>query len=286
MNQIETNLKTCIINAVKQAFDLDWESGDVVIEIPKEKIHGDYSTNAAMRLTKQLRQNPRMIAQQLILNLITIIDNVMVGRYGDLFVSSAAIVNRLFTVPSSFLNGILAGGVVFLAQYAGIDQPQRMTQTFRFSLAASIALLFPFILAGLAFPQTLIRLFSSDPALEGPAAVYLQLLALSMIPYVLSQAITNAMRAIGKPLALEASAEERETRGFISMTIMRPFSGLTANCTLEPPVSTPIFSRMASDAARMRWYSTSESVCAGATVMESPVCTPIASKFSMEHGRA
>lgn len=66
MNQIETNLKTCIINAVKQAFDLDWESGDVVIEIPKEKIHGDYSTNAAMRLTKQLRQNPRMIAQQLI----------------------------------------------------------------------------------------------------------------------------------------------------------------------------------------------------------------------------
>ena len=28
-----------------------------------------------------------MIAQQLILNLITIIDNVMVGRYGDLFVS-------------------------------------------------------------------------------------------------------------------------------------------------------------------------------------------------------
>ena len=66
MNQIETNLKTCIINAVKQAFDLDWESGDVVIEIPKEKINGDYSTNAAMRLTKQLRQNPRMIAQQLI----------------------------------------------------------------------------------------------------------------------------------------------------------------------------------------------------------------------------
>lgn len=66
MNQIETNLKTCIINTVKQAFDLDWESGDVVIEIPKEKIHGDYSTNAAMRLTKQLRQNPRMIAQQLI----------------------------------------------------------------------------------------------------------------------------------------------------------------------------------------------------------------------------
>ena len=33
----------------------------------------------------------------------------------------------------------------------------------------------------------------------------------------------------------------------------------------------------------MIWYSRSVRVCAGATVMESPVCTPIASKFSMEH---
>jgi hypothetical protein len=35
-------------------------------------------------------------------------------------------------------------------------------------------------------------------------------------------------------------------------------------------------------ASRIRWYSLSESVCAGATVMESPVCTPIGSRFSME----
>ena len=33
----------------------------------------------------------------------------------------------------------------------------------------------------------------------------------------------------------------------------------------------------------MRWYSLSVSVRAGATVMESPVCTPIGSRFSIEH---
>ena len=36
------------------------------------------------------------------------------------------------------------------------------------------------------------------------------------------------------------------------------------------------------DASRMRWYSLSVSVCAGATVIESPVCTPIGSRFSIE----
>ena len=40
-------------------------------------------------------------------------------------------------------------------------------------------------------------------------------------------------------MALEASAEERETRGFISITATSPFSGLTANWMFDPPVSTP-----------------------------------------------
>ena len=88
--------------------------------------------------------------------------------------------------------------------------------------------------------------------------------------------------AIGKPVAFEASADDRDTRGFISITIMRPFAGSTANCTLEPPVSTPISRSTASDASRIRWYSLSVSVSAGATVIESPVCTPIGSMFSIE----
>ena len=88
--------------------------------------------------------------------------------------------------------------------------------------------------------------------------------------------------AIGKPVAFDASAEERDTRGFISMTTSRPSAGLTANCTLEPPVSTPISRSTAIEASRMIWYSLSVSVSAGAMVIESPVCTPIGSTFSIE----
>ena len=87
---------------------------------------------------------------------------------------------------------------------------------------------------------------------------------------------------MGNPVAFEASAELRETRGFISMTIIRPFSGLTANWMFEPPVSTPISRITASAASRMIWYSLSVRVIAGATVIESPVWTPIGSKFSIE----
>ena len=88
--------------------------------------------------------------------------------------------------------------------------------------------------------------------------------------------------AIGKPVAFEASADERETRGFISITTISSVAGLTANWTLEPPVSTPTARITAIAWSRSFWYWRSVSVCCGATVTESPVCTPIGSTFSIE----
>mmetsp|Transcript_5486 Transcript_5486/g.18559 ORF Transcript_5486/g.18559 Transcript_5486/m.18559 type:complete len:288 (-) Transcript_5486:66-929(-) len=110
----------------------------------------------------------------------------------------------------------------------------------------------------------------------------LRVMSLAIWSRVYPTASLAANLAMGKPVALEARAEERETRGFISMTITSPSTGLTANCTLEPPHSTPISRMIAMDWSRRRWYSLSVRVCAGARVMESPVCTPMGSMFSIE----
>ena len=88
--------------------------------------------------------------------------------------------------------------------------------------------------------------------------------------------------AIGNPVAFEARALERETRGFISMTTIRPFAGCTANWMLQPPVSTPTSRMTPMLMSRSCWYSRSVRVIAGATVIESPVCTPTGSTFSIE----
>ena len=66
-----------------------------------------------------------------------------------------------------------------------------------------------------------------------------------------------AILAIGKPVAFEASADDRETRGFISMTISRPSAGLTAYWMLQPPVSTPTARMMSIARSRIFWYSQS-----------------------------
>ena len=106
-------------------------------------------------------------------------------------------------------------------------------------------------------------------------------MSLSISSNVYPIASLVAIFAIGKPVAFEARADDLETRGFISITIIRPSLGFTANWILQPPVATPTSLIIKIDRSRSFWYSTSVSVMAGATVIESPVCTPIGSTFSM-----
>ena len=54
MQSIEVELKQAIQNAVKKAFDLDLDVQNIVVETPKNKDHGDFSSNVAMQLTRQL----------------------------------------------------------------------------------------------------------------------------------------------------------------------------------------------------------------------------------------
>ena len=65
MNQIESNLKKVLASAVLKAFEIEVSMESIVIEIPKDKTHGDYSTNVAMQLTRTLKNNPRNIAQSI-----------------------------------------------------------------------------------------------------------------------------------------------------------------------------------------------------------------------------
>ena len=69
MKSIDIELKQAIKEAVKKAFDIELEENNIAIETPKVKDHGDFSTNVAMQLTRQLRQNPRMIAEKIVANI-------------------------------------------------------------------------------------------------------------------------------------------------------------------------------------------------------------------------
>ncbi len=65
MSEISNKLIDIIKNVLKEKLDYEDKDNLVMIEIPKDKIHGDYSTNIAMRLAKILHNSPINIANSL-----------------------------------------------------------------------------------------------------------------------------------------------------------------------------------------------------------------------------
>lgn len=70
LDQLYAAVKEAIGDAVVAAGLVTREELPVfVIEVPKDKAHGDLATNAAMQLTKIAKKNPRQIAEAIIANL-------------------------------------------------------------------------------------------------------------------------------------------------------------------------------------------------------------------------
>jgi arginyl-tRNA synthetase len=70
LESVKQNLKEEIVRSILAAgIVAEGELPDFVLEVPKEKAHGDFATNVAMQLTRIAKRNPRDIAQAIADNL-------------------------------------------------------------------------------------------------------------------------------------------------------------------------------------------------------------------------
>ncbi len=71
--EIRQQIKGAVQSSVKKAIEAgelpQLEITDIAIEIPREKGHGDFSTNIAMQITKVAKKAPRQIAETIIKNM-------------------------------------------------------------------------------------------------------------------------------------------------------------------------------------------------------------------------
>ncbi|MBT6184609.1 MAG: arginine--tRNA ligase, partial [Betaproteobacteria bacterium] len=63
--EIINQLRDAVISALDE-MDLEISPGRVTLERPKSTANGDYACNVAMQLARELKKNPREIAQEVI----------------------------------------------------------------------------------------------------------------------------------------------------------------------------------------------------------------------------
>ena len=107
-----------------------------------------------------------LMFQQLITSSVNLVDNLMVGQLGNEALSGVAAVNRFTMIAIFAVNGLLAAAAIFIAQFWGAEDSERMKQTFRFSLLAAGLILIPFWLAEVLAPAPVSYTHLQIPALK------------------------------------------------------------------------------------------------------------------------
>ncbi len=146
-----------------------------------------------------------IIIQNTITNVVSLLDNVMVGQVGTLQMSAVAIVNQLIFVYTLCIFGGLSGVGIFSTQYAGAKNDDGIRHCFRVKMILALCM---FLLAAVIFftlPETLISLYISEDTSPADAARtlsyglnYLKIMVIGLFPFALSQAYGGTLREMGE----------------------------------------------------------------------------------------
>ena len=154
-----------------------------------------------------------MILQMMVTNLVSLIDNIMVGRLGTEPMSGVSIVNQFIFVFNVTVFGAVAGPSIFGAQFFGKGDHEGQKHTFRFRLLVCAAIIVIAALLFLSFGSPLISLFiSKESEAEQASEIlssgmdYLKIIVIGLIPFGIGQAYSSVIRECGSTKAPMAAA--------------------------------------------------------------------------------
>ena len=129
---------------------------------------------------------------------VAMMDSVMLGGLGDKAISAANLGGQPFSLLMSIGFGLSSGGSVLIAQYWGRGDVARIRTVMRLSMQIVFTASSLMTLVCLLFPQQVMGLYSNEAEIVAAAAQYLQLVALSYLPYSISNNYIMSLRAVEK----------------------------------------------------------------------------------------
>lgn len=146
-----------------------------------------------------------IIIQNTISNVVSLLDNVMVGRVGTLEMSAVAIVNQLLFIFNLCIFGGLAGPGIFATQFAGAGDDKGVRHCFRIKCAIGIGMLVLACAVFLLLPKQLIGLYLAEGTAPNDAARtlgfgldYLMVMLWGLLPFAVSQIYAGTLREVGE----------------------------------------------------------------------------------------
>ena len=146
-----------------------------------------------------------IIIQNTVSNVVSLVDNVMVGAVGTLEMSAVAIVNQLLFIFYLCIFGGLAGAGIFAAQYAGAKDDEGVRYCFRMKIYTALLMVALALAVFLVFPEKLISMYFAEGTAEADATAtlnfglkYLFVMLIGLLPFGITQAYGSTLRELGE----------------------------------------------------------------------------------------
>lgn len=125
---------------------------------------------------------------------VNMLDNIMVGRLGDVALASVSLGNQFAVVMNFVLNGIGGGAAVLISQYRGKGELSMVRGSFSVLMQFAVAL--ALLLTGFVFcfPRFAMHIFTSDPDLIAVGAGYVRIVSLSFLLFAVSNTLVILFR--------------------------------------------------------------------------------------------
>lgn len=148
-----------------------------------------------------------VILQNGLTNLVSLLDNIMVGAVGTEQMTGVSIVNQLLFVFNLCIFGGLSGAGIFTAQFYGKQDHEGVRHTFRFKLMLVLTLFVLSIAVFTTMGEQLIHLYLHEGSETGDLAAtaqygakYLRVMLWGLLPFAIQQAYASTLRETGETL--------------------------------------------------------------------------------------
>ena len=143
-----------------------------------------------------------VMAQLLIQNLVSLIDNFMVAGLGDVKMSGVNISGQIIFLFIVLLGTICTAAGIFMTQFSGAEDAEGMRQAFCFKLWFGLFVAAIFMTVCLAFPRFALSFMvkgnTQADAILDEGVKYLKAISWTAVPIIVSSIIASSLREIAE----------------------------------------------------------------------------------------
>ena len=144
-----------------------------------------------------------VMLQQLIMSMVSLVDNFMVAGLGDVSMAAVNVTNHLVFIFFVIINTICQAGGIYIAQFNGANDAGGMKNAYSFKLIFSLSVSILCFSVCRIIPHLLLGMMTmNNSAQEEIVAVgctYLNLVSWAFFPMAISMSIATSFREIAKP---------------------------------------------------------------------------------------